>query len=214
MADEERKKICIQCGDGIGFTGTDADMDYTRKLTVKIPDNSKLIELTPDGLYVGDLTGKNGTAGGSRVDNFSIQEGTSYDGKPFPTVNRNVVCLIYSLCAYTIGTRTKTYLTPTTTVKTVSDIIAEYNGPTQRTAVPQTGELIQLMTEPSGALYGGNVLYEDLNRYATAVKSSNYKTLALFVITDIKYNGNKMQSLQLTCLYSSLPNFTKGEQYT
>lgn len=216
MADEPRRKLCIKTGPGTGFTGTENDLPWNRKLTIKVAGDN--IHITPNGLYVPDLSGDPGPSGGSTVDNYSITDTAYVSSKPFPIISRSVCCYIFTLCAYKIASRTHTTITPSTTVKTMSDIISEYNGQLPRAYVPQQGELLQLMTTPAGAALSGGNMYEDFNRYATDIKGSNYKTLALFVINKVTYNYNNniasMASIKLTCLYSSLPNFTKGTIYS
>ena len=67
MADEPRRKLCIKTGPGTGFTGTENDLPWNRKLTIKVAGDN--IHITPNGLYVPDLSGDPGPSGG-RSDEF------------------------------------------------------------------------------------------------------------------------------------------------
>lgn len=212
-------EILISNGNGIGFTSDDPP-----KLKVKISGAN--ISDRANGIYVPSLKGNDGT-GGSRVDGHSIIEGTSiyspYD--VIPDVNRNVVNLIYSMCAYKItnrGTGSSTAITvDTTQEKNMGDIVDEANKPLQYFGGNWTsynmkvGELFQLIDTPHGrSVYQNSsmnsyIAVEDGNRYPNNANT----TLALFCITDISYSNAWMNSIRLVCLYSTLSSYNRGQAY-
>lgn len=213
MADEERRKICIDAGDGIGFTNSEMGIpDYAKKLTIDVADAKDIVK-TSTGLYIGDRTGKTGYDGGSTVDGYTLIEETVQNTK-FPAVNRDVVTLIHSLCAYVIGERTQTKIVMTSTVKKVVDIMTEYNRAANYRGIKiLPGDLLQLMTLPIGVSYNDLPMAESFDRCPTMMLSAGYKTLVLFVVNSVAYTHQNLSSLHLTCLYSAIPEFTRGDKY-
>ena len=112
------KRLELNVADGFTFVDN--------KLALNI-DESDYVEKRPNGLYIHDTDGEDGTSGASREDNYTI---IMNDHNQLQT-NPNVVEYIFSMNAYQVIERTRvsvdTYSVDTTTPKTIQDIINELN---------------------------------------------------------------------------------------
>lgn len=209
--------IKLNVGDGLGFTE-----DTPSALTVDIAGND--ISKTSTGLFVDDLSGDGGNTDSYADEWTMIESAAEGTGLPIPDINRGVVTLIHSMCAYQItgrGTGTSTAITVNTSaVKSIQDIIAEMNYPLNQAGDnksvyhPLPSELFQLTDTPHGFIInysGGTQAAEECNRYP----DDSNKTLALFCVTGVEYaeNGVFINKLRLVCLYSSLATYVAGMTY-
>lgn len=203
-------KINLNIGKGLKFSDN--------KLTLNI-ENNRYVEKRNDGLYISNLNGSDGQSGKSTEDNYTIIKNS---GGNIQT-NPNVVEYIFSMCAYKVIESTRgsidTYSVDTSTVKTTQEIINEINccidndgGTTTSTAyILKTGNLFQLRdTATCGKWPKWSKAMDDLNRRPES------KCLALFYIKNATYSTTSayyLRNLKLVCLYSSLSQFVKGQEY-
>ena len=212
------KRLELNVADGFTFVDN--------KLALNI-DESDYVEKRPDGLYIHDTDGEDGTSGASREDNYTI---IMNDHNQLQT-NSNVVEYIFSMNAYQVIERTRvsvdTYSVDTTTPKTIQDIINELNASIDAGSgtnngamfILKVGNLLQLKTSVSATkLSSWPVAIDSLKRETTD------ECIALFYIKAITYSTTHphphdvqscyVRSLTLTCLYSSIQSFVKGNDYT
>ena len=225
-------KLNLKVGDGLGFTPDN-------KLTVKFAgDNIRIVTNESSGsvgLYVDRLNGSSGTT----PDGWTTVTGTGSRIKNtvtpavinnFIDINRDVVNLIFTYGLYVAGNRNATTIAYTSTVKRVVDIMNEMNFPLLKNGQnvssfrPNATELIQLVINPTfrqvlnSPDVGGNIATED----GTRAGNSSMTTKVLFMIKEILYKsdvepyGNHywVHSMVLTCLYSEVPEYVVGQEYS
>lgn len=196
-------KMNIKLGKGLTFNGnkitTDRDLD------------NGLIELKSDGLYVPDLSGDPGDGVGSVIDNNTI---INYNNKPERiALNREVVQFIFAMCAYKITARTSNKLTRSSDLKTIQNIVNEINhlydqGINHTSYNMRVGDLFMLKGFPN-AMYRSDTdsTMEDGNRYPDST------ILALFVVDNVT-GSLPVKELSITCLWSNLDEYKKGNTYS
>lgn len=208
--------IKLNTGNGFGFT------EQTPQ-ALKVDTVGSNILTEEDGLFVEDPPVE--IIVNATVDDWTMNQSISLENKPIPSINRNVVNMIFSMCAYSILSRDTdggtTITVDTSSVKSLTEMVDEMNRPLvsggDNTISYQmrVGELFQLMSTPHGRVInvsgGGHEAVEDGNRYPDNAN----KTLALFCVTEIVYaqNGYYINNIRLKCLYSSLSSFVKGQTY-
>lgn len=165
-----------------------------------------------EGLYVDDLNVGNGTIS----DGWTILPGN-------PETATDVISFIFSFGLYKPASRSSSGIIYTSTIRTASDIIDEINAPiiinssNYTSYQPNQGEMIQLITNPTsrrvidrqGVINGTSV--------ETGNRSSNgtQETKAIFCVANIAYlNIYKVNTIDLLCIYSSIPEFVVGNHYT
>lgn len=220
-------RLTLNVGDGLGF-------DQNNKLTVKYAGNNiRIIDEGSEGqkgLYVDDLTGKNG----STTDNWSTKSGPgTWSGHPkvddFVDINRDVTNLIFTFGLFKAGGRSETQITYTTTVKSMTDVCNEIDfplwakGSNWTSFQPFNGELIQLVDGPTFR----TVAYT-ASPYSIAVEdgkrigNNTQETKVILLITNILYDsdinpqGNKfwVKSIDAMCIYSTRPEYVVGTSYS
>lgn len=200
-------KIKLNIGKGLGFSGVG-------KLTTKINPSSEsagLIVKKDNGMYIPSLKGKDGGAGGSSVDNYTIID----NGGALMT-NRDVVQMAFTMCAWkTVSNTSGSYDTngsssrTTHTINILSpntrkqkyDVIQEINwrfnqGYTITAYNMIVGDILLFKNGISPAFVNSGTAFEDGNRYV-----GDY-IHALFVVEAITRNGVKVSDITLRCLWS------------
>lgn len=215
-------ELSVKLGNGFEFDSNDA---ITSSWTESSIDGNDIKQ--PDGLYIPSLKGKDGTGGGTRVDNHTLQE--SGNGV---IINRDVVQEIYTMSVWKvqIGGRSagsipfvtsngNKLVKDATSVKNEINFIFEHSASDPYTSyVLQEGDLLQFVTggtNTSGTAYihtftnNAGVTMEDGNRYV------ELSTVALFVVTSVtpKSDGWKgeISGITLECLWSANGYYTKGQ---
>jgi hypothetical protein len=209
-------------------------IDNENKLSVKYTGN--YIHITPNGLFVDPLTG----AAGSITDSWSTKQypGTAIDynvisprsTSNFIDVDREVTNLIYSYGVYTVGTRGLTNIAYTNQVRTISDLVYEMNYPVTVYGgnsffyLPRTGELIQLVDKPETVGVNTNSTEMQKTAAETGRRGNNLdmETKVLFMVSDVLLDsdvdpgasGRIVAKLKLLCLYSSVPEYVVGNEYS
>lgn len=180
---------------------------------VTIDYDETYIHSDQDGLYVDDLNVGDGTIS----DGWTILSGSN------PDTAIAVISFIFSFGLYKPASRSSSGIAYTSTIRTASDIIDEINAPivinssNYTSYRPNQGELIQLITNPTsrrvidrqGVINGTSV--------ETGNRSSNgtQETKAIFCVANIAYlNIYKVNTIDLLCIYSSIPEFVVGNHYT
>lgn len=201
----------INNGNGIGFTS-----DTPSKMKVDFTGEGISVnnEIGTSGLFVEDMSGDDGGIN-TTVDNYTLTIDTSTVSPyaPIGDINRNVVQMIFTMCAYKVVGRSGSVVNiDNTQVKSVQDMLTEMNYPltlgSWSSYNPNIGDLFQLVSNVVGRSAGSSAT-EDGNRYSGAGS-----VLALFAITGIQKVGYSIRSLTLTCLYSSLSQFSQGGTYS
>ena len=190
-------------------------------LNVKIDENGAVtidydetyIHSDQDGLYVDDLNVGDGTIS----DGWTILSGNN------PDTAIAVISFIFSFGLYKPASRSSSGIEYTSTIRTASNIIDELNAPivinssNYTSYRPNQGELIQLITNPTsrrvidrqGVINGTSV--ETGNRLSNGTQ----ETKAIFCVANITYlNIYKVNTIDLLCIYSSIPEFVVGNHYT
>lgn len=183
---------------------------------VTVDYDETYIHSDSEGLYVDDLDVGNGTI----CDGWTI-----LPGNPASNIDTNTLAIsfIFSFGLYKPASRSSSGIVYSQTIRSASDIIDEINAPIVMNSSnytsyhPNQGELIQLITNPisrtvydrQGVANGSSV--ETGNRSS----SGTQETKAIFCIMDIAYmNTYKINTIDLICIYSSIPDFVVGNHYT
>lgn len=180
---------------------------------VTIDYDETYIHSDQDGLYVDDLNVGDGTIS----DGWTILSGNN------PDTAIAVISFIFSFGLYKPASRSSSGIEYTSTIRTASNIIDEINAPivinssNYTSYRPNQGELIQLITNPTsrrvidrqGVINGTSV--ETGNRLSNGTQ----ETKAIFCVANITYlNIYKVNTIDLLCIYSSIPEFVVGNHYT
>lgn len=219
---DSMSELSVKLGNGFEFDSNNA---ITSSWTESSIDGNDIKQ--PDGLYIPSLKGKDGTGGGTEVDNHTLQE--SGNGV---IINRDVVQEIYTMSVWKvqIGGRSTGNIPFVTSggnklvkdaisVKNEINFIFEHSTSDPYTSyVLQEGDLLQFVTggtNTSGTAYihtftnNAGVTMEDGNRYV------ELSTVALFVVTSVtpKSGGWKgeISGIILECLWSADGYYTKGQ---
>lgn len=203
--------ISLNIGKGLKFEN--------HKLVTDISNENDLIKVMDDGLYVPDLSGKDGGAGGTSPDNITIMETSNKKLK----LNVNYVQLIYSMGYRVVSDRSSHTLKYSNTLKNMNDIVTEMNRCSAADYTSyyfQKGDLFQLVTFSIGSKppYTYYSYMEESNRYVTGGnEGTNNETKVLFVVDSVSYYRYKCTKLTLTCLYvkdGEESNFTPKQTYS
>lgn len=206
-------KIGVDVGKGFTFE--------QNKLTTKWVEGSK-IEKREDGIYIPNMKGKPGISGRSVEDNYTVMLNERYN---MIQTNPNVVEYIFSMCGYKVIESTRgsvdTYSVDKNSIKTPQDIINEINIVVDTNNLynctnynMRSGNLFQLRdTVSCGKPSNWPVAVDDGNRFF----GSN--CLALFYMNEVVHPtiGTKFlytNSIKMTCLWSTVPEYVKGQEYT
>lgn len=203
-------KISLNIGKGLKFEN--------HKLVTDISNENDLIKVMDDGLYVPDLSGKDGGAGGTSIDNVTIVETSNKKLK----LNVGYVQLIYSMGYRVVSDRSSHTLKYSNTLKNMNDIVTEMNRCSAADYTSyyfQKGDLFQLVTFSIGSRPNSYYNYmEESNRYVSGgSEGTNNETKVLFVVDSASYSGWKCTKLTLTCLYvkdGEESNFTPKQTYS
>lgn len=218
-------KISINAGDGLGFTD-----DSPKKLTLKTSGDN--ISSDVDGLYVNDLTGKPGK-GGTIVDGWTvINHMEDYDYQMKPYIHAGTVAMIVSVCAYKIIDRQTgdEYVNMDVTVsdtefKTIKDVVSELNMPIDLSSsnlnnrLLRPGNFIVLTNKPART----SVTNRDISKgkYIAVERCDRFpvegqKALALLCVNSVHFFDNhiRIKTLRTTCLWSTIPAYAKGQEYS
>lgn len=189
-------QISVNIGDGLTFDGNKITTDWS----------DGYISKEPDGLYVPDLTGPDGTGGGTKVDNYTIIETTKNRVK----TNRKVVQYIFSMCAWKVtstGPSTSGYSVSSGSVlKDLSDFKDEVNRVVKSDNYTSyniiAGDLIMFRYHAhpiNGSSRGWSKTIDDGNRYPADT------CVALFVVNSVSgtsYGAAQyINSVELECLW-------------
>ena len=111
----ERIKIGLNLGDGLHTSDKKLGVHYVENGRMNIVESDNPGE---NGLFVGDLNGKDGTGGGSQYDGYTMKAGTGWSISNasqtisnFIDMDRNVVNLIFTFGLYKPTTRHPTTIT-------------------------------------------------------------------------------------------------------
>lgn len=212
-------------------------VDYVENGNIHIETTQNI-----SGLFVEDLNGADGSGGGSTYDSWTTISGKGWDvtNNPrttnnFLDIDRSTVSLIFSFGWLRPETRNQTSIIyNSTTVKDVVSICNEidapmyYYGQNQSAYQPRQGDLIQLVTNPIPWIVPyptqttSTIAVESLNRMNTDSDATCQEVKTMFVIKQIVYRSDTQQggnefwvdSLTLICIYSNIPNFIVGQEYT
>lgn len=195
-----------------------------------------------NGMYVSNLKGPKGSNGDSRYDGYTTKPGPGWGGvldpnlgsaytTDFIDVDRSIVNMIFTIGLYKPIKRNATNITYSSTeVKDVTSICNEIVAPIYFSPVngytsykPYVGELLQLITNPIFRITNtdtGTIATESINRIAATSPAQEVKVM--FVITKIVYNSDLnpngsqywVNSMELQCIYSSIPNYIVGNIYS
>lgn len=220
---DSMSELSVKLGNGFEFDSNNA---ITSSWTESSVDGNDIKQ--SDGLYIPSLKGKDGTGGGTKVDNHTLQE--SENGGV--VINRDVVQEIYTMSVWKVQTGGRSagsipfvtsggnkIVKDITSVKDEINFIFEHSASDPYTSyVLQEGDLLQFVTggaDPSGTAYihtftnNAGVTMEDGNRYV------ELSTVALFVVTSVtpKSGGWKgeISGITLECLWSLNGYYTKGQ---
>lgn len=214
-------------------------VDSEDKVGVYYEQNGNMhLETDPDptdgknGIYVENLNGADGSGGASRYDGWTMKPGTGWNLNDssqtisnFIDMDRDVVNLIFTFGLYKVTTRHPTSISYSSAVKDVRAICNEivapvYYSPSSYTSFkPGAGELIQLVKNPTFRTVpytggtGSTIAVESGNR----IGNDNLETAVMFVIMDITYSPNNIYwvtSMNLCCIYSTVPDFVVGQSYS
>lgn len=180
---------------------------------VTVDYDETYIHSDQDGLYVDDLNVGDGTIS----DGWTILSGNN------PDTAIAVISFIFSFGLYKPASRSSSGITYTSTIRTASDIIDEINAPivinssNYTSYRPNQGELIQLITNPTSRRVIDRQGVVNGTSVETGNRSSNgtQETKAVFCVANIAYlNIYKVNTIDLLCIYSSIPEFVVGNHYT
>lgn len=209
-------KIDLLIDKGLTFNGNSIATRWSDNDPVKI-------RRTDDGIIVPSLKGEDGPAGGSTIDGITIKGSSA-----MIQTNPQVTQYIFSECAFHVidhGTSTSasSYAVDTTQVKTIDEIRSEWNAPMDAGTTVNAQPYILGKNNFLQLRYAAHPSVIK-NRWACAADSGNRHfgdtILAFFVIKDIQYGkisgrpSGYLNYLELTCLWSVLPEFVKGQVYT
>ena len=195
--------INVKLGNGLTFNGN--------KIAIDCDLTNGLIERRSNGLYVPDLSGNSGKDNGSTIDHVTIINHNNSTDKI--AINRDVVQLIFAMCAYKITNRTSKTLKRSSELKTIQDIINEINhlynqGINHTSYNMQIGDLFMLKGYPNAMNRDDtDSTMEDGNRYPDST------ILALFVVDNIS-STLPVEHLSITCLWSNINEYSKGSTYS
>lgn len=196
--------ISLNIGKGLRFAN--------HRLVTDTSNENDLIKVMADGLYVPDLSGKDGGAGGTSPDNVTIVETSNKKLK----LNVDYVQLIYSMGYRVVSDRSSVTLKYSDALKDMKAIFTEMNTHASLNYTSyyfRKGDLFQLVTASIGAKPRGASYYmEDSNRYVPG-----NETKVLFVVDSASYSGYKCTKLTLTCLYvkeGEESNFVPKQTYS
>jgi len=213
-------KLNIALGNGLGFNDNSITTSWSQS---KIDD--KDIK-QPDGLYIPNLKGADGSGGGTIVDNHTLKEKSLSDGASV-NINRDVVQLIFamSVCKTQTNGRYNGNIPIVSGKKTATDIKNEINfvfdngspNPYTTYAV-RKNDLLMLYTggtNSSGGLAhtfnNGYAIMEDGNRYV------DQTAVALFIVNSVTNSASNgligyVEHITLECLWSADGYYTKGQK--
>lgn len=202
-------KISLNIGKGLKFTN--------HMIVTDISKDNDLVKVMSDGLYVPDLSGKEGGVGGTSPDNITI-----IDENNKLKINVDYVQLIYSMGYREVSDRSDYTLKYSDKLKDLNDIVTEMNrchAADYTSYYFRKGDLFQLVTFSIGSRPNTYYSYmEESNRYvAGGNEGLNNETKVLFVVDSATYSGYKCTQLTLTCLYvkeGEESNFVPKQTYS
>lgn len=184
---------------------------------VTVDYDETYIHSDPEGLYVDDLNVGDGT----------IPDGwTILPGNPETNIDTNTLAIsfIFSFGLYKPASRSSSGIEYTSTIRTASNIIDEMNAPiiinssNYTSYHPKQGEMIQLITNPTSRRVIDRQGVVNGTSVETGNRSSNgtQETKVVFCVANIVYyvNTYKVDTIDLLCIYSSIPEFVVGNHYT
>lgn len=216
--DDIMPKLSVRLGDGFEFDDNNAITSAWEQSEI----DGKIIK-QPDGLYIPSLKGKDGSGGGTKVDNHTLIE----EDKGV-VINPAVVQVIYTMSVWqTLNDGRYQGHIPYATqngrrvIKTKNNVLNEINflfdrNQSYTSYAIKKNDLFQLVTGGDNDIGGypytftyNGITMEDGNRYVTQT------TVALFVVESIAYRDDNdkraIADISLKCLWSADGYYSKDQ---